>query len=60
VTQSCFNDKDAPTGKNIYAITKLYELSLVVDVFSEVMSNLVISSMYVSVGVSNKHRRVNL
>ena len=60
MTQSCFNEKDAPTDKNIYAITKLHELSLVVDVFSEVMSNLVISSMYVSVGVSNKHRRVNL
>jgi hypothetical protein len=47
VTQSYFNDKDAPTGKKIYAITELHELSLV-DVFPEVLSNLVISSMCVN------------
>ena len=46
MTQSYFNDKDAPTGKKIYAITELHELSLV-DVFPEVLSNLVISSMCV-------------
>ena len=48
MTQSCFNEKDAPTDKNIYAITKLHELSLVVDVFTEVPSNLLISSICVN------------